>query len=334
MKRLVVVLCVLLVAVALLLPLLSLAQAEAVLINEVAWAGTNASSADEYFELKGPPGLDLTSWRLEAVDGSPAISLTGVISTTGFYLLERSDENTVASLPASQLYTGSLEDGGEQLRLKDGTGSVVDELDAGSGWPAGDTSPQRAAMERFGDEFLTNDCSNTSGALDAGGNVICGTPGAANLEPQPVNTVRFVDIPALVPLGESKPFVARAWNSTGQPPEGSTMRFSIVSTGTQIVSIAPLTATINASGTATVQVTGLTTGTAVLVAQWFGNLGGTEVQVAYPPVTERKIYLPLIIKSGPIAQQLPPRNVPPQALAAVWGVPPGGAPALVNRPGQ
>jgi hypothetical protein len=238
MKRLVVVLCILVGWAALLLPLLSLAQSEAVRINEVAWAGTNASSADEYVELKGPPGLDLSGWRLAAVDGSPAMTLSGVISTSGFYLLERTDEETVASVPASQLYTGSLEDGGEQLQLKDALGSLVDALDAGAGWPAGDTSPQRAAMERFGDEFLTNDCTHTSGAVDADGNTICGTPGAANQEPQPVNTVRFVTMPQLVAPGESAPFVAQAWNSQGEGPEGSTMRFSIVSSGTQIVDCA------------------------------------------------------------------------------------------------
>jgi len=155
---------------------------ETVRINEVAWSGTEASSADEYIELAGPVGLDLNGWRLEAVDGTPWITLTGVISTTGFYLLERTDDNTVASVPAEQIYTGALGDGGEHLRLFDAENNLVDEIDASGGWPAGDGSPQRAAMERFGDEFLTNDCNHTSGALDAGGNPICGTPGAANQE--------------------------------------------------------------------------------------------------------------------------------------------------------
>jgi hypothetical protein len=132
------------------------------------------------------------------------------------------------------------------------------------------------------------------------------------------------------------------------------MRFSIVSSGTQIVSIAPLTATINTSGTATVNVTGLTSGTAVIVAQWFGNLGGTEVTVEYPPPTPTLtptqepepqlpavcvttcIYLPLIIKAPASVSQLPPRGPASRpAQAAVWvrSVPLGGAFALVNRPG-
>jgi hypothetical protein len=208
-------------------------------------------------------------------------------------------------------------------------------------------------MERFGEEFLTNDCTHTSGAVDADGNTICGTPGAANQEPQPVNTVRFVAMPQLVAPGESAPFVAQAWNSQGEGPEGSTMRFSIVSSGTQIVSIAPLTATMTASGTATVTVTGLTTGTAVLVAQWFGNLGGTEIKVAYPPpvtptvtvtpTTELPvecthcIYLPLILKTSASVSQLPPRGpYPAQAavfsFAAVSSAP--GALHVTNLPAE
>ncbi len=272
----------------------SLIQAQgSVTINEVAWAGSEASSSDEYIELAGPAGTDLTGWQLAAVDGTPSISLTGVISTTGFFLLERTDDNSVASLPADQIYTGALNDGGEQLQLFDTTGKIIDEINAAEGWPAGDVSPQRAAMERFGNTFLTNDCNNTSGALDTNGGTICGTPGEVNQEPQPVSTVKFVVKPTQISKGSSMPFVAQAWNSSGAAPAGSTMRFSIVSSGTEIISLSALTATINASGTATVNVTGLANGEAILVAQWFGNLAGTTVVVG-----QNNLYLPLIVKAG------------------------------------
>jgi hypothetical protein len=299
------------------LSMLWLAQAQTtpVKINEVAWAGSAASSFDEYIELKGTAGQDLTGWRLAAVDGTPSLTLTGAISVTGFYLLERSDDNSVASVPAEQIYTGSLADDGEHLQLFDNLGKLVDEINGAAGWPAGDKSPQRVALERIGSEFVTNDCVITSGALDANGGTICGSPGAENQEPQSVNAVRFVETVTAVAPGETKPFVAQAWNSSGEAPEGSTMRFSIVSTGSQIISIAPLTATINASGTATVEVTGLTTGTAVIVAQWFGNLGGVEVQVEYPvsALGGNNLYLPLIIKGGAATAALPPRSALPQS---------------------
>lgn len=264
---------------------------ETVKINEVAWAGTEASSSDEYIELAGPVKTDLNGWRLEAIDGTPGITLTGVISASGFYLLERTDDNTVASRVADQIYAGALQDNGEHLQLKNSQGQIIDEINAAVGWPAGDNSPQRAAMERFGAEFLTNDCTNTSGALDADSNTICGTPGAENQQPQTISTVRFVRYPASVAKGSTTPFVAQAWNSAGQPPEGSTMQFSIVSTGTEIITVAPLTATINANGQATVTITGLSTGKAIIAAQWFGNSGGVEVVVG-----ENNIYLPIVIK--------------------------------------
>jgi hypothetical protein len=153
-------------------------------------------------------------------------------------------------------------------------------------------------MERIGSEFVTNDCLTTSGALDANGGTICGSPAAENQPPNPKNTVRFVSVPGQLLPGQSAPVVAQAWNTNGEAPEGSTMRFSIVSTGSQVVSLAPLSATISASGQATVTATGLTTGTAVIVAQWFGNLGGYELfvgQVAGAP-GDNVIYLPIIVK--------------------------------------
>lgn len=280
------------------LPFLTHAQSISVTINEVAWAGNAASSSDEYIELAGPPGLALTGWRLTALDGTPAITLSGVIPASGFFLLERSDDEAVASVAADQIYVGALEDDGEALTLRDAGGAVIDEINAEAGWPGGDTAPVRAAMERIGSEFVTNDCLTTSGALDAAGGTICGSPAAANQPPNPKNTVRFVSVPAQLLPGQSAPVVAQAWNSNGAGPEGSTMRFSIVSTGSQIVSLAPLSATITASGQATVTATGLTTGTAVIVAQWFGNLGGYELRVGRVAGApgDNVIYLPIIVK--------------------------------------
>ncbi len=90
-----------------------------VVINEVAWAGTNASSADEWIELYNNTGqdVDLDGWMLAAADGRPSIQLTGVISAHGFYLLERTDDTTVNDRVADQIYTGALGNSGEELRL-------------------------------------------------------------------------------------------------------------------------------------------------------------------------------------------------------------------------
>ena len=62
-----------------------------VVINEIAWMGTVVSSADEWIELKNNTDgeIDLTNWTLKAIDGSPEINLSGIISASGYFLLER-----------------------------------------------------------------------------------------------------------------------------------------------------------------------------------------------------------------------------------------------------
>src|SRR5512138_1594589 len=53
------------------------ANALDVVINEVAWAGTAASTNDEWIELYNTTAtaIDLTNWTLNAKDGSPAITI-------------------------------------------------------------------------------------------------------------------------------------------------------------------------------------------------------------------------------------------------------------------
>jgi hypothetical protein len=52
-----------------------------VVINEIAWGGSAASSADEWIELHNTTAqpVDLAGWSLISLDGTPVISLTGVI---------------------------------------------------------------------------------------------------------------------------------------------------------------------------------------------------------------------------------------------------------------
>ena len=98
-------------------------EAQQVVVNEVAWMGTTASTSDEWIELHNPTGspVDLTGWTLTAADGTPSINLAGVIPAHGYFLLERTDDNTVPSTPADLIYTGALENGGETLSLRDAT---------------------------------------------------------------------------------------------------------------------------------------------------------------------------------------------------------------------
>lgn len=108
--------------------------------NEIAWMGTATSSSDEWIELKNnySETIDLSGWKIIARDGVPIIDLTGSIVPGGFYLLERTDDETVAGIPADLLYSGALVDTGEFLELWNPDNHVVDAVDASAGWLAGD----------------------------------------------------------------------------------------------------------------------------------------------------------------------------------------------------
>jgi lamin tail-like protein len=158
-----------------------------VIINEVAWAGTQASPFDEWIELYNPGGalIDLTNWRIEAADGDPSITLSGSIPSGGYFLLERGIQN-VTSVPGLVYFGGLLSDSGETLYLLDDTSSIIDTVNSNGGtWPTVSGSPNYPSMERTSvvpdsDFAWTTFDSATFIATDAKGNNIYGTPGSAN----------------------------------------------------------------------------------------------------------------------------------------------------------
>jgi uncharacterized repeat protein (TIGR01451 family) len=161
-----------------------------VIISEVAWGGTRASSADEWIELYNNTGniIDLAGWTLGNAGGGITISLQGVIPAQGFFLLERTNDDTVSDIPADQIYTGGLSNGGDSLYLYDDSSQMIDSANGnGGGWPAGTGSPDYYSMERTGrtaaDEdanWESNDGSIIHNGLDANGGPITGTPKSDN----------------------------------------------------------------------------------------------------------------------------------------------------------
>ena len=139
-----------------LLPYFSGAE-ESIMINEIAWMGTNTYHGDEWLELFNPTGqnIDLAGWNITAVDGSPSITLEGTVPTNGYFLLERSDDTTVPGILADQIYTGALSNSGEHLKLFDNQGNLVDEVNASDGWPAGDNNTKQT-MEWTGSGWTTS----------------------------------------------------------------------------------------------------------------------------------------------------------------------------------
>jgi len=178
---------------------------QAVLINEVAWSGTTASSSDEWIELHNPGALaiSMTGWRL--TDGADiSISLFGSLAAHSFYLLERTDDTTVADIPADGIYTGSLRDGGEVLQLLGPAGELIDSANSSGGsWPAGSSSPKASMERRGGGDFSGNWGTYTGfngNGLDASGNPIRGTPRRTNslFFPTPIPT----GIPSRIVINE------------------------------------------------------------------------------------------------------------------------------------
>src|SRR3989344_7850424 len=104
---------------ALLVPLTAAAAEPTIRINEIAWMGTTVSSNDEWIELYNPTDaeVDLADWKIAAADGSPEIVLSGTVAAGGDFLLDRSDDDTVLTIAADQIYTGALGNTGEHLTL-------------------------------------------------------------------------------------------------------------------------------------------------------------------------------------------------------------------------
>ena len=163
-----------------------------VVINEIAWGGSAASTSDEWIELYNTTeaAIDLTGWILAF--GETAIELDGernsVIEAGGYFLLERTDDGTVSDVDADVLYTGSLSNGGATIELRNAADEIVDRVDATeTGWPAGTASggePPFASMERVDPfreaaEWASNDGRIRNGA-DANGDPLNGTPGQEN----------------------------------------------------------------------------------------------------------------------------------------------------------
>jgi len=156
-----------------------------VLINEVGWAGTAASSNDEWIELFNPGvgPIDLEGWTLTD-GGDVSIRLQGSLPAYSYFLLERTDDTTISDLVADQIYTGSLHNSGETLALLGPGGEVIDSANAdGGAWPAG-SAPTHASMERLdgldgpGAWRTFTGCWSTG--VDAGGTPVNGTPRSPN----------------------------------------------------------------------------------------------------------------------------------------------------------
>lgn len=166
-----------------------------VVLNEIAWSGTSASTSDEWIELFNPTtkSVNLSGWTVYAGDGAPYVPLSGTIAAGGYYLIERDDDTAVSNVSANLISAFSdLEDSGEDMylaRFSNGATTTIDSRTAacGSSW-CGGTLATRHSMERYGNnqsELAANEWGSALGEFilngaDAIGNSLKGTPGRKN----------------------------------------------------------------------------------------------------------------------------------------------------------
>lgn len=131
MKKLVVVISFLAISVA-------QTASAAVLLNEIAWMGSANSSSDEWMELynTGSTSADLTGWKITGKGGATIALLSGSIAPNTYFLIERSDDNTVPNISADLVvsFGKGISNDGETLKLIDGGGNTVDSAAGGKNW--------------------------------------------------------------------------------------------------------------------------------------------------------------------------------------------------------
>lgn len=120
-----------------------------VFFSEIQRMWTTNSSSDEWIELKNNTNLDidLTWWKIESEDWTPNISLSWIIKWNGFFLLERTDDDSAYQVKWDLFYSWALWNWGEKLFLINWNWEIVDQVDKKDNgkWQSGD-SPSRKSM--------------------------------------------------------------------------------------------------------------------------------------------------------------------------------------------
>jgi len=124
-------------------------------INEIAWMGTENSYANEWIELKNNTDktINLRGWKLKTADEDLVINLKGEVAPNSFFVLERTDDETLPEVKADQIYKGGLNNKGQYLKLLKND-KVVQEVNDKAGWRAGNSEDYKT-MEK-GKEWHTS----------------------------------------------------------------------------------------------------------------------------------------------------------------------------------
>lgn len=133
-----------------------------VIFSEIAWMGTPESANAEWIEFYNTSSetIDMSGWKLYESGGSTLVyTFTKQIPGKTYFVLERVTPSAPDPLPDINDEAGSfggsgLSNSGEHFVLKDVSGAVIVELDASSGWPAGDNT-EKKTMQRSNGTWIS-----------------------------------------------------------------------------------------------------------------------------------------------------------------------------------
>jgi hypothetical protein len=161
-----------------------------IVINEIAWAGTEASYSDEWIELynNSSSTVDLMDWTLRSEDDGPNIvfSTSTIINGNDYFLIERTGEETT-DVPGDYIgsFSNGLKNTGEKIELRNASSTLIDIVDFSSGWIS-EEEIIFISMERIDSatnstlENWQNNNIITRNGRDAQNNRINGTPKSKN----------------------------------------------------------------------------------------------------------------------------------------------------------
>lgn len=124
-------------------------------INEVAWMGSENSHADEWIEIKNTSNSHINMDGYQIMDKANQMHVIfkdRIVSPGEYILLERTNDNSVPDSQADIIFNGSIGNNSEGLKLHDNNCGLVDFVEANPDWPAGkNLSSEKYTMVRSND---------------------------------------------------------------------------------------------------------------------------------------------------------------------------------------